>query len=1016
MAKRMLIDATHPEETRVVVLNGNRLEEFDFESSTKKQVKGNIYLAKVTRVEPSLQAAFVDYGNHRHGFLAFSEIHPDYYKIPVGDREPNDLDSVQEEGETREAEPEAASEEGVSLAAALPEPVPVPATPEGGDDEGSEAAELELREPSDPPRHDTEVAGGGEAHAAGTVSEMPPPEEGPAEAPWGPVLREPEGAAMDATNPEPATAATIPTAVAPYGWEEPAAVADLPHEPEAGATDATTPVSAAANTVTIAAALAGPDDVVVSALQFPPEGAQPDLLAAAEEGTAAALAESEVDPEAVETLGGDEFEEAEHQRSRTIRHYKIQEVIKRRQIMLVQVTKEERGTKGAALTTYLSLAGRYCVLMPNTARGGGVSRKITSIADRRRLKDILEELDIPEGMGVIVRTAGAERSKAEIKRDYEYLLRLWNEIRELTLRSTAPALIYEEGNLIKRSIRDLYTRDIDEVLVEGEEGYRTAKAFMKMLMPSHAKRVQPYRDPQIGLLHRFQVESQIDAIHSPIVQLRSGGYIVINQTEALVAIDVNSGRSTRERNIEETAVRTNLEAAEEIARQLRLRDLAGLIVIDFIDMEEHRNQSAVERRLKEALKNDRARIQVGRISAFGLMEMSRQRLRPSLVETSTQPCPHCGGTGFIRSTESTALYVLRSIEEEGMRRRSAEICVHVPTTVALYILNQKRDSLVQLEARYAIRVLVAQDDALIPPAFRLERLRAYAAAEPALLPAAPLTQAAISDDEEEEEEVDEAADASNEEQESGEGHGRSRRRRRRRRRHDEEPASQPAVPTAQTGNGLAEDEADLVAENSQSENEEIDGDEESEAERRRRRRGRRGGRRRVRREGDVVSGFEEPRPAVDTVEILPTPEVEESEQTLVEARTSWPDDVGAVAIETASLPALAGDGQASSGNVSGADEGEPGAARPVEVAVYEAPHPQPMRETSEGERERRPGSLPTAEAEQGVPYTGEMERELEPASAEPEPQNKPEPAHPVETVTEKPVNPRRGWWQRLIQS
>jgi ribonuclease E len=769
----------------------------------------------------------------------------------------------------------------------------------------------------------------------------------------------------------------------------------------------------------IAAASVGSDDVIVSALEFPPEAAQPDMLPAPEVSTTDALAETEGEAvEAVETLGGDELEEAEHQRSRTIRHYKIQEVIKRRQIMLVQVTKEERGTKGAALTTYLSLAGRYCVLMPNTARGGGVSRKITSIADRRRLKDILEELDIPEGMGVIVRTAGAERSKAEIKRDYEYLLRLWNEIRELTLRSTAPALIYEEGNLIKRSIRDLYTRDIDEVLVEGEEGYRTAKAFMKMLMPSHAKRVQPYRDPQIGLFHRFQVESQIDAIHSPIVQLRSGGYVVINQTEALVAIDVNSGRSTRERNIEETAVRTNLEAAEEIARQLRLRDLAGLIVIDFIDMEEHRNQSAVERRLKEALKNDRARIQVGRISAFGLLEMSRQRLRPSLVETSTQPCPHCGGTGFIRSTESTALYVLRSIEEEGMRRRSAEICVHVPTTVALYILNQKRDSLVQLEARYAIRVLVAQDDALIPPAFRLERLRAYAAAEPALLPAAPLTQAAISDDDEEEEEVDEvdeAADASNEEQENGEGHGRSRRRRRRRRRHDEEPASQPAVPTAQAGNGLAEDEADLVAERSQSENEEIDGDEESEAERRRRRRGRRGGRRRVRREGGVVSGFEEPRPAVDTVEILPTPEVEESEQTLVEARTSWADDIGAVAIETASLPALAGD-QVSSAGISAADEGEPGPARPVEMAAYEAPRPQPPREAPEGEQESRAGSLPTAEAEQGVPYTSEMERELEPASAEPEEQHKPEPAHPVETVTEKPANPRRGWWQRLIQS
>src|SRR5271155_2872800 len=508
-------------------------------------------------------------------------------------------------------------------------------------------------------------------------------------------------------------------------------------------------------------------------------------------------------PEEVETLDDDEeAEEAGEQRRRShsMRHYKIQEVVKRRQIMLVQVAKEERGNKGAALTTYLSLAGRYCVLMPNTGRGGGVSRKITSLSDRRRLKEILEDLEIPEGMGVIVRTAGSERSKAEIKRDYEYLMRLWSEIRELTLKSTAPALIYEEGNLIKRSIRDLYTRDIDEVLVEGEEGYRTAKAFMKMLMPSHAKRVQPYRDPQIGLLHRFQVESQIDAIHSPIVQLRSGGYVVINQTEALVAIDVNSGRSTRERNIEETAVRTNLEAAEEIARQLRLRDLAGLIVIDFIDMEEHRNQSAVERRLKEALKNDRARIQVGRISAFGLLEMSRQRLRPSLAEASTQPCPHCGGTGFIRSVESTALYVLRSIEEEGTRRRAAEVCLYVPTNVALYILNQKRDSLVQLETRYGLLVLVARDDALIPPAFRLERLRAYGPAEAAVSPEAPLTQAPDIKEEEAEiedevEEVPEPLEPEQREQESEgeEERARSRRRRRRRRRRDDEPVSTGAA-------------------------------------------------------------------------------------------------------------------------------------------------------------------------------------------------------------------------------
>jgi len=1002
MAKRMLIDATHPEETRVVVLNGNRLEEFDFESSTKKQVKGNIYLAKVTRVEPSLQAAFVDYSNHRHGFLAFSEIHPDYYKIPVGDREPNSADSVNDEVETQEAEPEAAGEDGVSLVAALPEPVPLPATPDGNEDEPLEAAEAEALERPDPSPHEVEAIGGNEPPAVGVFPETPFIDDAPPEMPWETAPLQPEAAEKDTTTP-------IPLLGASDNWNDPAAV---PGEPDGETKGNSTFETAPANAVPISTASVGVDEVIAPAGEFQSEPAPPDTFAAPDQGAPVALLETEGEiVEAVETLGGDEFEEAEHQRSRTIRHYKIQEVIKRRQIMLVQVTKEERGNKGAALTTYLSLAGRYCVLMPNTARGGGVSRKITSITDRRRLKDILEELDIPEGMGVIVRTAGAERSKAEIKRDYEYLLRLWNEIRDLTLRSTAPALIYEEGDLIKRSIRDLYTRDIDEVLVEGEDGYRTAKAFMKMLMPSHAKRVQPYRDPQIGLFHRFQVESQIDAIHSPIVQLRSGGYVVINQTEALVAIDVNSGRSTRERNIEETAVRTNLEAAEEIARQLRLRDLAGLIVIDFIDMEEHRNQSAVERRLKDALKNDRARIQVGRISAFGLLEMSRQRLRPSLVETSTLPCPHCGGTGLIRSTESTALYVLRSIEEEGMRRRSAEICVHVPTTVALYILNQKRDSLVQLEARYAIRVLVARDDALIPPAFRLERLRAYVTEEPADLPAVPLTQAPISDEEDEEDE--DAAEAAETEQESGEGYGRSRRRRRRRRRHEDEPAS----PSSAHDDGEpAEDEAALARAVGRVDGDEADGDEESEAERRRRRRGRRGGRRRARREGSTEAGFEEPRPAVDTVEILPTPELVEGAPSLAQAHVSWPEEVGVVAIETASLPALAGDGPANTGGIPAVELSEMGKGEPHERDGSETPSPEPPREMPNRAGVDRSASLPTAEAEQGVPYGGEAQPELAPASAKLERQHMPEPAHPVEAVTEKPANPRRGWWQRLIQS
>ncbi len=998
MAKRMLIDATHPEETRVVVLNGNRLEEFDFESSTKKQVKGNIYLAKVTRVEPSLQATFVDYGNYRHGFLAFSEIHPDYYKIPVSDREPSDLDLSAEEGESPEAESENGDTTGSLLAASLPEPVPVPAMAEMSEEE---PVGPELSEPF---RTATDE---GESSARRGDEEGPTVGTTPAEARdgllWEGVAQQPE---------------IVPAPAEPIPEPE---IVPAPAEPmpELHIVPALAEISTPPGTI----AVSSPDeDLIASSVELAAVPAEADVLAVGEEAAPPIGALVQTDPddeniEVIETLGGDELEEAEHQRSRTFRHYKIQEVIKRRQIMLVQVTKEERGNKGAALTTYLSLAGRYCVLMPNTGRGGGVSRKITSVSDRRRLKDILEELDIPEGMGVIVRTAGAERSKAEIKRDYEYLLRLWNEIRELTLRSTAPALIYEEGNLIKRSIRDLYTRDIDEVLVEGEEGYRTAKAFMKMLMPSHAKRVQPYRDPQIGLFHRFQVESQIDAIHSPIVQLRSGGYVVINQTEALVAIDVNSGRSTRERNIEETAVRTNLEAADEIARQLRLRDLAGLIVIDFIDMEEHRNQSAVERRLKEALKNDRARIQVGRISAFGLLEMSRQRLRPSLVETSTQPCPHCGGTGSIRSTESTALYVLRSIEEEGMRRRSAEISVDVPTTVALYILNQKRDSLVQLESRYAIRVIIARDDALIPPAFRIERLRAYLPAEAPVPTVAPLTQAPAEEEEEGEEDTEEALEISEADQEGGEERGRSRRRRRRRRRHDDEPVSQPAGVAAESGEQPGVAEGELAADDGgRADGEDHEGDEHGDAaERRRRRRGRRGGRQRGRRETSVEAGFEGPRPASDTVEVLPTPEIEESEPSLVEARANWTVEVAAVAIETASLPALAGDLPSDLGRVVAATESTLPNAEPVEsTAVDDTAHPRLIDEEPNNGEANGAAAPPTAVSQEGVRFVSETERVLEAASAEPE--GRREPPHPIETVTEKPANPRRGWWQRLMQS
>jgi ribonuclease E len=697
MSKRMLIDAAHPEEIRVAILNGNRLEEFDVEAAIKRQIKGNIYLARVTRVEPSLQAAFVEYGGNRHGFLAFNEIHPDYYRIPVSDRAA--FKSVYEprrQGESPESDAEADNETG-----------------ERGQDATPSGESASHPEP-------------GEAVAKSESV-------GPAQA-----AQASDSVIYDTLQPDTAEREVADVAVTPLAEPASMAAAESENSGEAAPSDpaaAPAPVTGERAPFTPSAEH---ESAAMPALDIAATG---DGEATGDEAPQQVETMPPVQP--LETVGGDESEDAEEEaeaprpRFRSHRHYKIQEVVKRRQIMLVQVTKEERGNKGAALTTYLSLAGRYCVLMPNTPRGGGVSRKITSMQDRRRLKDLMSDLFVPDGMGVIVRTAGSERSKPEIKRDFEYLLRLWDEIRDLTLKSTAPALVYEEGNLIKRSIRDLYARDIEEVVVDGDDGYRAAKTFMKMLMPSHAKRVKPYRDPSVPLFHRYQAEGQIDAILSPVVQLRSGGYIVINPTEALVAIDVNSGRATRERNIEETALKTNLEAAEEVARQLRLRDLAGLIVIDFIDMEESRNNLQVERRIKDAMRHDRARIQIGRISPFGLLELSRQRLRPSVLEASTEPCPHCGGTGHIRSTESTVLHILRAIEEEGMRRRSAEIAVAVPDSVALYVLNHKREALSQAEKRYGFHIAIGRDDALMPPAFRLDRGRALTPEEIAALPPPP---------------------------------------------------------------------------------------------------------------------------------------------------------------------------------------------------------------------------------------------------------------------------------------
>jgi len=671
MANKMLIDATHPEETRVVVLRGNRVEEFDFETAHRKQLRGNIYLAKVTRVEPSLQAAFVEYGGNRHGFLAFSEIHPDYYQIPVADRQ-------------------ALIEEDERAARAA------------DDDDRRGGRRRDRHRHRDFRRHerpDEVVRSGEEQRPAETV-------EGAAHE----AAETPTGEAMLGDAPFSETpvgeAQTDDAAPREFAGDEPP-----PEEPKPDNLDIElidpqrdlqfdAPIGGGAAAGDALLTEAGVNEASAHAAEAAPTQEGASETSPGEEGT---------EEEVVESVGGaDAMEEVPDRAPRYRRQYKIQEVIKRRQVMLVQVVKEERGTKGAALTTYLSLAGRYCVLMPNTARGGGISRKITSADDRKRLREIADELDVPDGMGVILRTAGANRSNVEVTRDFEYLLRQWEMVRDLTLKSTAPTLVYEEGSLIKRSIRDLYGKDVDEIIVAGEAGYNEAKEFMRMLMPSHAKNVKLYRDGQ-PIFTRYGIESQLDAMFSPVVQLRSGGYIVLNQTEALVSIDVNSGRSTREHHIEDTALKTNIEAAEEIARQLRLRDLAGLIVIDFIDMDEKRNNRTVERRLKDALRNDRARIQVGRISHFGLLEMSRQRIRTSVLESSTEKCPHCGGTGHMRSVSSVALQLLRAIEETILKGATHNLIVRTRPEIALYVLNHKRSHLSSLEERFHITITINSD-------------------------------------------------------------------------------------------------------------------------------------------------------------------------------------------------------------------------------------------------------------------------------------------------------------------
>jgi ribonuclease E len=701
MANKMIIDASHPEETRVVVLRGNRVEEFDFESASKRPLRGNIYLAKVTRVEPSLQAAFIDYGGNRHGFLAFSEIHPDYYQIPVADRQA----LLEEEALSQRDEDDEMSGERRSRRHRRPRQLEAESRASEGETL-SESAPVEDRDQGEPASEEISEA---DAPSTGFSPESgPAPQREPADA-WASSLeaQEPHAAGLPTISPEvdrrdqpePTQRETPGTdhaeSFAESIVEAPESVTDSEADRE-DAPEATAPATEGRDERPH-----DDDDHEVTTL----EGGAEERIAPNRKQRA------EDEGELVEQIGGDAMEELPRRPQRLRRQYKIQEVIKRRQVLLVQVVKEERGNKGAALTTYLSLAGRYSVLMPNTARGGGISRKITNAQDRSRLKSIAEELDVPDGMGVILRTAGASRTKAEVKRDFEYLLRMWETVRETTLSSSAPTLVYEEGSLIKRAIRDLYSKEVEEIVVAGEAGYREARQFMRLLMPSHVSAVQLYRDTQ-PVFAKAGVESQLDAMFSNQVTLKSGGYIVINQTEALVAIDVNSGRSTREHNIEDTALRTNLEAADEIARQLRLRDLAGLIVVDFIDMEESRNNRAVERRIKDALKNDRARIQVGRISHFGLLEMSRQRIRTGVLEGSTVVCAHCQGAGVVRSTASIALHVLRVLEDALIKSSTHDVVVRTRTPVALYILNQKRANLRDLERRFGVAVTIEADDTL----------------------------------------------------------------------------------------------------------------------------------------------------------------------------------------------------------------------------------------------------------------------------------------------------------------
>lgn len=877
MPKTMLIDATHPEETRVAVVDGNRLVEYDYESKVRKQLKGSVFLAKVTRVEPSLQAAFVNFGGNRHGFLPFSEIHPDYYRIPVADRDAllaaqmAELEEHDEEMEQAEAEAEqkAAALESVPAAVEEEEEELEAIVEVGGDDKPL------LDEEDSTADDDSEAEVAEEEAAEDEQNDYQPPMamDAPVEVLRGPELEEDELADADDADDED----------------------EGDDDSDEDGDDAET--SEGENGEETAEAADG---------EAQPNGERGERGGRGRgrngrgrgrnngrgRGRNNGRGRADRDDQSVDTLGGDSVDGDRPFRFNLKRNYKIQEVIKRGQIMLIQVSKEERGNKGAAVTTYLSMPGRYCVLMPNSPRGGGVSRKIASFKDRKRMKETLDDLSVPEGMSVILRTAGVTRTKVEIKRDLDYLTRLWNTIREHTLKSTAPALIYEEGNLIKRAIRDLYSRDIEDVHVSGDEGYKNAKEFMKMLMPSHAKKVQEYKNPRVPMFHKFGVEAQIAAMGEPTVNLKSGGYLVINPTEALVSVDVNSGRATKERHIEDTALKTNLEAADEVARQLRLRDLGGLVVIDFIDMEDRRNNRKVEQRLRDALSNDRARIQVGRISSFGLLELSRQRMNPSLAEAQQEVCAHCAGTGRVKTLDFSAISIIRALENEGIRGKANEITLTMASSVALYIMNHKRRLLNDIEQRYGFNVLIETDDTMSTSHYKLEAALVAAAPKPS----EGIRSVAIEDFEEtSEDEAEEESETEGEEEsvearenrsdrggERGEREGGRRRRGRRggrgrgRDRAEGEAAAGGREAKDSDGNRVEEPDEidDSIGNRVEGEEQEVDGNRERSG----RRRGRRGGRGRGRGErgGEGGSGNREFRdaPGQELLQEAPAPRTE----------------------------------------------------------------------------------------------------------------------------------------------